>query len=124
MTVDQLVLLKVLTSFLLDQAAGDKVPLRGEFRKKWWPPCSRVNSTSSLLSCRHVLQSEAVQEAMDRHGVQRFMNECVAHGYSSLQDYEFFLNGLDIDEVPVGKEEYMKRGAAIMDIYSEWKKKW
>ena len=48
----------------------------------------------------------------------------MAHGYSSLQAYEFSLNGLDIDEVPVGKEEYMKRGAANMDIYSEWKKKW
>ena len=114
----------MLTSFQLDQAAGNKVPLRGKERKKWCPPCSEVNSTSSLLSCRHVLECGAVKEAVDRHGVQQFMDECVANGYSSLQAYEFFVNGLDAQEVPVGREEYLARGAAILDIYSDWKKKW
>ena len=115
----------MLTKFQLDQAeTGHKVLLRGMPRLKWCPPCSRVNSVSSLLSCRHVLECGAVQEARDHHGLQTFMNECVEEGHSTRQAYEFYVNGLDAKEMPVTREAYMARGAAIMEIYDTWKKMW
>ena len=114
-----------MTRFQLDQAeTGHKVPLDGMTRKKWCPPCSKVNSVSSLLSCRHVLECGAVQEARDRHGLQAFTDDCMAKGNSSQQSYKFFVNGLDTDEVLLSKEELKKRGAAILEIFNEWRKKW
>ena len=117
--------LKVLTRFQLDQAeTGHKVPLDGMTRKKYCPPCSKVDSVSSILSCRHVLECGAVQEARDRHGVTAFMDESMAKGYSSSQSYEFFVNGLEAEEVPLSVEEVKTRGAAILEIFNEWRKKW
>ena len=65
-----------------------------------------------------VLECGAVQEARDRHGLQAFTDDCMAKGNSSQQSYEFFVNGLDTDEVLLSREELKERGAAILDIFN------
>ena len=116
----------MLTSLQLDQTRiGQKAPLEGRARQRWCPPCSKVNSTSSLNTCRHLVeQCQVVHHIRRKHNIDSFFDEVLQRGGSSAQAFRYYVNGLDSEGVPVAKENFMERGAALVEIHAAWLKSW
>ena len=116
----------MLTSLQLDQTRiGQKTPLEGRGRMKWCPPCSRVNSTSSLNTCRHLVeQCQVIQHIREKYDVTEFFDEVVERGGTRGQAYTYYVNGLDSEGVMVTREEFMARGAAVLEMFTAWEKEW
>ena len=48
----------------------------------------------------------------------------VARGGTRAQAFSDYVNGLDVEGVMVTREDYMARGAAVVEMYTAWLKEW
>jgi hypothetical protein len=117
---------KMLTSLQLDQTRiGRKTPLEGRARMKWCLPCSKVNSTSCLNTCVHLVEEcQVVQHIRKKYDIQEYFEEVIARGGTRAKAFSDYVNGLDVEGVMVTREEYMARGAAVVEMHTAWLKEW
>ena len=59
-----------------------------------------------------------------RTSLSSFRNMCSAKGFTNERIYEMFVNGLDWNENPVQKKDFLDRGADLKLLLDEFLSKW
>ena len=83
----------------------------------------KVNSTSWLNTCVQLVeQCQVIQHIREKYNIDKFFSEVVAQALA--QAFSDYVNGLDVEEVMVTREDYMAWGAAVVEMYTAWLKEW
>ena len=91
----------------------------------WCPVCATPERLPVPLGTVHVLcECTGIQETRDQLGITEFLNVCKRAGKGKSWAYRAYVTGLDAQGVRVGREEYMGRGEALVEIREVWLGKW
>ena len=112
----------VITEFKLDCAGlGDKQPRLGHVRKPFCPVCP-VNVPNTGI---HLLFTcGSVADIRLETGIQSFISQCLHNGFSLVESYRMFVNGLDTSRRLISRFEYLERGKCMRNMRDLWFTKW
>ena len=83
-------------------------------------PCMTPNNAPHVaLYCPYVERIRSEQTS-----ISLFRNLCIRKGYSEEQTFQFFINGLDWNENPVGASDYLERGKDLEQVMNAWLSLW
>ena len=111
-----------ITEFKLDCAGlGDKQPRLGYNRQPYCPACPhRVPNTGIhlLFSCDSISTFRLIS------GIQSYIEQSLHNGLTLTACYRNFVNGLDINNKPISKHDYLIRGKYMKIMRDIWLSKW